>query len=728
MTERPSAIEFIKNANLEQRNKENQTRTEEITRKLVDNSSVFGGDTEEEKSEQICQEILGVFGAGYKSVESMSNTLRNPSSTDRQKDITKENLAVLGKSVFVAMNKTFANYSKEATETITSQLAPEEIDGLLPKQLQGIGRYVKEMDDKATEDEKKEAKEPFKNKSQNVDNKDYDVNLAATRSFEQAANAGEEGKEGEGKDKGMPLFMLTKEDIVTTEMMQRNKEQFHFSPPYPPWFKELAPDDKRLWMVRIKLVNGAAYKQALRNMDVEKLMFNRALDISRDEFKLLFKMEKFQEAVRGMFGDLLEWDNPKAETGFRYLRLKKMTEGELKKKLKKEEEEKGKKKHPVEGFPLNEEVEKYLTHFESYKETLALRLDGDSEAEKSYNEGKRASFKSRSAVGAAWNFLYIGNIIESADVDRQLKPTEVVSDKIRTMIHPLQKALGKWGIYKEGKGSLQGITGEEEPMGGDIASWIKYHLELGDIRGDQSFRDKVKSGIIKPFPKRTSCSIMELLTIETKDKIKTNLAELIMASEDKIELDNSYDNNDLDIYSDYRDIMDGCKTAYDYLSGSAKFEVQKGKEWVRKFNADIALIRQYNANGVEEVRDGNKVIIGERRFRPALSFVDDPEFIAWVIAASTGFDHRSNRIILNFKSIGANNDNYDLVVNKILTLPGLVDFNMENYRIKEILGSDKGHVGTKRMLYKNKHEVFKNENEMRGSIKKGTRGTKYGDY
>ena len=201
-------------------------------------------------------------------------------------------------------------------------------------------------------------------------------------------------------------------------------------------------------------------------------------------------------------------------------------------------------------------------------------MDGEKDPERAYNSGKRAKLETRSAVGAAWNFLYVGNLIESADVDRQLKPTELCSDKIRTMIHPLQKALGKWGVYKEGKEKLEGVTGEEEPMGGDIASWVKYHLELGEIRGDSSFRNKLINGEIKPFPKRTLCSIAELFVVEKKTsdgKVeKTTMAEMIMRRE-KIQL-GSYDlGNDLDIFSDYRDIMDGCKTAYTYLSGGAEY-------------------------------------------------------------------------------------------------------------------------------------------------------------
>lgn len=694
MNERPSPKDFIKRTNAEDRAGENEVRTWKVVIKLVKNPGILGGDIEEEKSQQVCEEILGEFGAGYRSVEEIANTLKNPSATDRQREIAKENLGVLGKSVFLAMNKTFANFSEEQTETITSQMKAEDIDEILPTQLKGLGTVIKQIDEKATDEEKIKAKKPIPIETQTYRNGGYDENLAAERIAQKLA-AGMEGENGDPKERGMPLFMMTKEDIVTTEMMQRNKEQFHFSPPYPPWFKELGPNEQRLWMVRIKLVNGAAYKQALRNVDAEKLMFNRALDISRDELKLLLEMPKFQESMQEMFTDLLEWEDDKAKPGFRYLRLKKRerTPDEIKKN--------------VVGRPLDDNTKIFLTHFEAYKEQLALRMDGEKEPEKAYSSGKRASIETRSAVGAAWNFLYVGNLIESADVDRQLKPTEIVSDKIRTMIHPLQKALGKWGVYKEGQGKLEGVTGEEEPMGGDIASWVKYHLELGEIRGDSSFRNKLLSGEIKPFPKRTLCSIAELFVVEKKmsnGKVEKNtMAELIMKKE-KIQLGNDYLGNDLDIYSDYRDIMDGCKTAYTYLSGAAEYG-KNPKEWARKFNADIALIRQYNANGVDK-----KTGV---RFRPNLNFVDDPEFTAWVIAASTGFDHRGDSVVLDFFTIKANDEDYDLRVNQILRLPGLVEKKQNSSQILERLSVSGGFIKTKAMLFRHRHTIMKNEGEMK---------------
>jgi hypothetical protein len=195
MTERPSAIEFIKRANEEARQKENSRRVDRIAELLVNTEGILGGEIEEQRSQQVSQEVLGVFGAGYRSVEDVTNVLKNPSATDKQKEMAKENLEVLGKGVFVAMNRTFANYSGEATETITSQMRGEEIDGLLPDQLKGVGKYVVEADRKATPEEKKKAKELVKATvgdkiEKKVENGEYLFDLDSRDNLEEVLRTG----------------------------------------------------------------------------------------------------------------------------------------------------------------------------------------------------------------------------------------------------------------------------------------------------------------------------------------------------------------------------------------------------------------------------------------------------------------------------------------------------------------------------------------------------------
>jgi len=515
-----------------------------------------------------------------------------------------------------------------------------------------------------------------------------------------------EGDDNGSKKEQNHFYFMTQDDLIDLDMTQRNKDQFHFNPPYPSWFKELKSfDEQKLWLLECKLINGVAYKQALRNIDAEKLFGNRALDITNEEMRLLCNMEGFQKTLKMIFDDLFVWEN-EVNGGDRFLKLKQreLTADEIEKKCV--------------GKPLDREVEKILTDntFESYKEKLALKLqypdknkkEIDELYNKLYSEKKRASNKYRRIVALAWDTAYIGNVIESADGDRQLKPTEIVSDKLRTMIHPMQKAMGKWGVFKQGKESIDGINGEEEPMGGDIASWIRYHLELGDIRENNKFRQKLLNGEIQPLPRRAACSLLEMYMVNVEGQEgKMTMAEAIMKGKKIVFVNKKDDPNsrggDLDIFSDFRDMMDGCKTAYTYLTGTAKLEVGKSEyEWARKFNADIALIRQMNGG---KKRDGRV---------NTLEFVNEPEFIAWVIASSAGFDIEGNGIVLNFKSIGANSENYDIAVKKIINLPDLVSLGSRDGKIEQILNADRGWFGTTRMLGNHGVDIMMN----RAAVKK----------
>ena len=152
MSERPSPVEFMRQTAEAGRLKENSRREQEITKKLVENSGIFGGQIEEEKSQVVCQKIFDVFGSKYGSVEGMEAMAQNPSGTDRQKSMAKENLEVFGKAAFVAINFSFKEYPGGL---ITSQLRAEEVDSFLTEEMKGLGKYIVEADAKTTDEEKK---------------------------------------------------------------------------------------------------------------------------------------------------------------------------------------------------------------------------------------------------------------------------------------------------------------------------------------------------------------------------------------------------------------------------------------------------------------------------------------------------------------------------------------------------------------------------------------------
>ncbi|HPT66134.1 MAG TPA: hypothetical protein PK257_02370 [Candidatus Woesebacteria bacterium] len=185
MSERPSAIEFMKQAAETDRLKENSRRTQEITKKLVENSGVFGGQIEEERSQVVCQEVLAVFGSKYESVRKMEEIAEpsNASSTDRQKAMATENLGVLGTAAFRAINFSFKEYPEGL---ITSALTAEQIDDFLPEEMKGLGKFVVEADKKATDEERKAIFEmDFPGDKNNVLNNENGKNHEATRRSEE---------------------------------------------------------------------------------------------------------------------------------------------------------------------------------------------------------------------------------------------------------------------------------------------------------------------------------------------------------------------------------------------------------------------------------------------------------------------------------------------------------------------------------------------------------------
>lgn len=592
---------------------------------------------------------------------------------------------------------------------------------------------------------------------------------------------------GEKNDYRSPVWLLTYQDMVDEEMKQRGKQQVRMDPPYPEWYKKLPRRERDLRQVRAKLLNGVAWKQMIRNKDVDKLMSNEAIDINKHELKLLIEMPHVEDAMRLMFSELFEVSDKPGDSK-NFLRIKR-----------------DKKRDGTSGRDLDPVVENLLVHFQDYKEKLALRMqfpkeigESDLDYEKRidglYNDDNfidgqevekieknkkgqeltrlvweggnktKEGMDFRAAVAVAWEFLYIGNLLESADEDRLLKPSEPISDKLRTMMYPLAKAMGKWGMYKgdkeghkgvyeegEKRGKYDKVTGEEEPMGGPIAAWVLYHLEMDEVerrKYENSFRRKLlnrESGY-RPLPTRMAASSVEMLEVYCEDenhnlvvgvdgKPKTLfLSEALMDKKHKITFDvvklkereilkngnegdniimtktkaeqegreilgHEYDGHEHDIFVPFRDCMDGCKTAFDYLTGSGriKFDSKDPSVWSLAFMKDIDLIRQ---NGVKYDKDGKK---------DYLRFVDNPEFLAWVIAASVGFDHRSEKIkiITHEKS----NRAYYYAVKQKVDLPGLVKFGVNKESIMEYLSAIGGPYRTESYLNSLDRTVRQNEKE-----------------
>lgn len=125
-------------------------KVDALTRKIMENDFVFG-ETQDEKVYIVCQTILFSLGATYSSVRAVEEIIDNPNMTELQKEMARENLGILGKAVFRAMNLFFYESGPRLT---TSVLDAESIEEFLPNSWKGLGGYMKKADTEATEEEK----------------------------------------------------------------------------------------------------------------------------------------------------------------------------------------------------------------------------------------------------------------------------------------------------------------------------------------------------------------------------------------------------------------------------------------------------------------------------------------------------------------------------------------------------------------------------------------------
>jgi hypothetical protein len=281
------------------------------------------------------------------------------------------------------------------------------------------------------------------------------------------------------------------------------------------------------------------------------------------------------------------------------------------------------------GGQVKPEVMGILENFLDYKENLAKYILNHNIG------GVKSLVEARGAVATAWNFLSIGNVMESADLLRIGG-----GDKIRTMMRPLDKAFNKWKI---GKGAM---TGEEENFGGSVGSWMLYKFET-----NPNFREKLKKGYadgsLRPFPVRMGVGMLEVIDVETETGEKVKLAEALM---NRTKIKTKY--SEAPLLFKFSSLWGASMDAFNYAIGKNILEYGKNSgEWVAKLGDTLASLRSM------------KVLKGDRTLR----FVDDPEYMVWVIANSIGLK-KTQKLVMNIPG----NWNYGEVIRQIVMFPGLI--------------------------------------------------------
>lgn len=409
----------------------------------------------------------------------------------------------------------------------------------------------------------------------------------------------------------------------------------------------MSDNERELIDLRLKILNAAANKVYLRNRDIEKLR-NNYPEITEHDFGLLWKeMPGFKEALTGVMRDICEpYEDP---NGRILLRLK--TNGLDKDGNKKPKMEDGKIVRDKNGIvylepdAMDSSVKYKLEHFFKYKVKYAkgLKVSGRKLTDEQKTE----------AVSAAWNFLYVGDSVESWDYFRELKPTVIVSDKLRTMDHPMIKALGKWGVWKGSEKPGWIIDqGQEEPfVAGSLSAWV-----LDRLKYEPKFKDRLIDGDLKDLLPRTMVVSMIEATSIGKGTEKTNLADALLNGKMDLIAEHFKDGTDKNLMQPHNDMVQGGEFILNLIRGKIQYSAGKNdSQFVSDFVENTSLIRQ---EPNIPLKNGELGVI---------AFVDKPEFFKWSLMVALGFNPFEVDPLPQLASLGATENTYDIM------MKGLVD-------------------------------------------------------
>jgi len=379
----------------------------------------------------------------------------------------------------------------------------------------------------------------------------------------------------------------TYDTFVTAEFLQQ-PIQLQVDTFPPPWFKEKPEwfdgdigDWQQIIRARINLTNASYIKAEVAALDGQKAKENSYLKLTERELGLIYEMPGVKNSMEGIINDFFMKDGD-VDNGF-FLALKK-------------------------GVVQGASWEKSLASFRRYQVILADKIARD--------EGL-SDINAKAAVSMAWNFLYVSNVFESADSEREISggSGNVFGEQIRSMIHPLSKAMIKFGV-EQGSTDESRSEGTEEGWGGKIGNWFADMVTWDDTR--KQFIKGLKDGTMQPYPKRIGASMIELMKIETIDGKEMSMAEALI-SKKKI----AFNKTDSNLFGDYGDKWDTFWKYYLYSSG--KNELQYGKnndEWTTNLADIFAKLKKIK-------------VIGDKKTR----MFDDlmkPEAVGWMILNAFG--------------------------------------------------------------------------------------------
>jgi len=745
MSETLNPIEFMKRTAEVSRTKENDKKTQEITRKLVDNSGIFAGQIEEERSQLICQEIFEGLGTKYQPDEKGSMvggieaTLKNPTASDLQKTIAKENLEILGNAGFRAINFSFRDYPNGL---ITSALTAEQINDFLPNELKGLGKYIIETDSRLSEDERKTVVSINSKVSSVIDDKNMVVEDVLKQIMEETKEKPDKSLEKQYGQLAVSVILENKNIKVVSKRSGKAVQEeeypdfvdkksggeddfaskresatrsWEIDPEHmaqamkymagdlrwsdwtpPEWFKklEITNPEEAARISIMTMINEAASGVMSAGKNLDKILMNDTVFcFSHEHMSKLFN-EDFKLVMSKLLNDLCEIKPD--QNGRKCLRYK---EGYNNKGI----------------WTIEKEVVDKIRHIKSYEDEMADFL-----AKK--NGRSKPNYMDQMNAYTAWNMFYGFGGSSMADRMRIL-PTYngVINDGLRTL-NPEYKALGKWQILKSGELRENKDLFDAEYFSGPLADYVLTIMKLErdldnpiDNDSKKTLRQKIVDGDMPLLPNKTFYSFFDFVhggrdlfkgeyveaekelsgnvespknfyNKKTKEGEKVTLSELLMdygvyengdfiKNERRDVKEFNFGNDQVTFMNEFRDMLEGAILVYNCTMG--KVDVKDSQVWARNLKDKLGMV-----NGIE--------INGSR----ALSYPSNPEIWRDAIIGSFGADMKrlsTNHIRINVEvPKGATAaPAYNLFLNKFITRDlRLTNKDVNLNEIMRLLGVD----------------------------------------
>lgn len=428
--------------------------------------------------------------------------------------------------------------------------------------------------------------------------------------------------------------------FVNAEYIQQPLQpQFDAFPPI--WFKN--PPDRfrgssvewqQLARARVRLTNAAYVKAEVAALDGEAAMKNSWLKLTEEELGLVYREPGVRESMESMMIDFFERDK-KDPSGTFFLALKK-------------------------GDVAGKGWKGVLAEFRDYQDVLVRGLI----------EKGMSDLDAKAAVAMAWNFLYVSNVFESADTDRDIPGScgNVFGEQIRAMMHPLGKAKRKFAVRQdlEAGGVSQGT---EEGWGGKVGAWFADMMTWDETRPD--FESKLNSGELVPFPRRIGASMIETMEVEVIDDVgkitKMSMARALLEKKHIV-----FGKSNSNLFGEYGDKWDTYWKYYQYAVGKVplqRWDKESIHNWSGSLADVLAKVRSISYPGTN---------------RKMFVDLDSANSFAWLILNTVGIVRSSKYLVADLSSY---NVDYHQAILAFLRQPRLVPEKEKSDEVMKILNA-----------------------------------------